>query len=560
MIELSKDFDHDEKSGLRQRIFNGWLRENIVNRGLVRIKVSDSGREEARQMLYEPRTWLRGEHLPEDRIQPWEKLLWGLGAFLRNAANGFSDRRGFLWISTFGINPNHISIQTIANNIWDGINDPLVGQFMDRRPFKDNTYRWIMRINHVIGQFLTLFFMLDLGLSPVQRVAMFGIAQAARNILGTMAGVSEVKYRAGITPLSEERARLQVWQHAFHKLGYPIYNLPFYMMGFIADRYHWTDYRIITRGLIMVMPFALAGGIVHTFARNRVSFDHAKNATQTNKKTSQEPEQKLTLRETFSVLRHNKFFLYWLIANFIRVFVPTFNNDFLWRFLVPTIRLPLFGETHGPAIPALMGQFSGLPITFLVPFMRQIVDVFGGPKRAMIFREAGIFSVRLGQYFIGLNTRGRILGHFGLDTIRETIEPIGDLGEHILDFEMLDYVEYKTGVRSEGITRSIRGFTEKIVKENVATFAGNFFLAWSGVQTIDGSQPNPVVPERFARWAFPVWMLGEALRALIMLVARIAIPYKVGQNQHIELELRERRALAEQAKQELEQEPETVSK
>ena len=546
----------DEKRGLRP-----W----IINRVLVRIKVPDSGREEARQMLYEPRVWLKGEHLAGTGVlQPWEKLLWGVAAFLRNSSSQF-DGRDRLWRTVYGVQPVHIMWQSIANTIWDGINDPLVGQFMDRRPFKDNTYRWFMRINHIIGQGLTLFFMLDLGLDPVQRVVIFGVIQAARNIFQTMAGIADEKFFAGLTPLSEERAKLQVWQHSFHKIAYPIANMPQYLQGFIVGerRYVWTDQRIFIVGFAVLIPLSLAGGIIHTFARNRVTFDHTKNAQAAKANDAEDRTNvtppKLTIREMFSVIKHNKFLLYWMIANFFNQLIPTFDSWLVWRFLVPSIRVGGL-EVGGPAIPALMGQFTGAPITFLVPFMRQIVNVVGGPKRMLVLSEISEITVRIAQYFIGYNTRGRIFGHFALDTIRETVVPIAGVANRVLDFEMLDLVEYKTGVRSEGINRAITGFVEKLIKNNIETVTGNLFQQWAQVYTIDGNVPNPVIPERFARWAWPVWILGGALSRFIMLIARASFPYKVGQNEYIEAELKARRELADKAQREMEEELETAGK
>jgi len=521
-----------------------------------KFKVKDEGRAELREMLTHPVHWARGKDLPDGVLQPWEKILWGAAAFLRNTAGQF-DGRDVLWRTVYGVQPVQIMWQSLANTIWDGINDPIVGQLMDRHPFKDNTYRWIMRINHIMSQFLTLFFMLDLGLTPVQRVVIFGVIQGARNIFETMSGISTEKFRAGITPLSEERAKLEVWQHTLHKFAYPIANMPQYLRGFIIgeNRYVWTDQRIFITGFAVVMPLALAGGIINTFLRNRVTFEHTRNAAQTNEKqTNVTPPKKLTVREMLAVFKHNKYLLYWMIANFFRTFIPSFDRGLYWRFMVPNIHLPVIGEVAGPGISAVMGQFTGIPITFLVPFMRQVMNFLGGPKRALIFQEGGNIIVRFAQYFIGLQSRGRILGFFALDTYRETIWPIANMSAEVLNFEMLDYVEYKTGIRSEGVNRAIQGFIQKMVKDNISTFTGELFQQWARVHEIDGNLPNPPIPERFARWAWPVWMLGEVLQSIFTLVARIAFPYKVGQNKYIELELKKRRELAQQELDKIEEE------
>ncbi|MCL2446511.1 MAG: MFS transporter [Oscillospiraceae bacterium] len=538
------------------------LRGRILNSKLVVNKVPETGQEELAHVLYTPRAWLKGEHMSEggqERLFPWEKLLWGTAAFLRNTSGQF-DGRDRLWRTVFGVQPTMIMVQNVANTLWDGINDPIVGHFMDRHPFKDNTYRWFMRINHIIGQFLTLFFMLDLGLTPLQRVVMFGVIQAARNVFGTMSDIAGEKFHAGITPLSEERAKLEVWQHTFHKIAYPIANMPQYLQGFIVgeNRYVWTDKRIFITGFTVLIPLALAGGIIHTFVRNRVQFDHAKNAAHTKENAQMDKAEKLTVREMLAVFRHNKYLLYWMIANFFRTFLPSYDSWFYWRYMVPNTHWPLIGEVAGPGLSAVMGQFTGMPITFLVPFMRQIMHAVGGPKNTLIMQEGGGILVRLAQYFIGLSSRGRIVGFFALDTYRETVWPIANMGARVLNFEMLDYVEYKTGIRSEGITRAITGFIDKMIKSNINTASGELFQQWARVYEIDGNLPHPPIPERFARWAWPVWILGDVVAGSFFLIARIAFPYQYGQNVEIEAELAARRAAEAQVRAEMEDETATV--
>jgi len=541
-----------ERRGLR-----GWMLRRPLG------KLSDESRTEAEQVLYSPRAWLKGEQTSEggQKLYPWEKLLWGVAATLRNAGAGFDNGRSFLWLTWFGVDPRIIFFQNLFNTLWDGFTDPLIGSYMDRHPWKDNTYRWIMRGHHTVWRIIYIFFLLDLGFNPVQRVVFYAVIAASLNITSTMRDISQEKYIAGLTPCSEERAKLFVWEHVFHKLGYMFNNVPNLMMGLIPQHHRvgrWNDYFIHTRGFLVAMPLMIAGGIIHTFLRNRVTFEHTVNATRKNE-DGEVNENKLTLRESFAVLKHNKFLLYWLIANGVNQLIPEINTSLVWRFLVPPVANNF---VRGPAMTVLFGQISGLPITFLAPFMRQIVHGLGGPKRTMVLGCIAGMVARGGQFAIGLNTPAAIFGHFLFDTIRETVSPISEVANRTMGFEMLDYVEYKTGVRSEGINRSIVGFIEKTVKNNVSSFTGNFLQSWMGVHYLNEAEPDEYghyhIPadsqaQRFARWAVPVWLLGDVLRGAIMLVARASFPYKYGQNVEIEAELAARRAAEAQAREQIEE-------
>ena len=553
----------DEKNGLPpldDDEIHGRVRPWILNRALPRIKVPDTGRAEIRQILYEPGTWLKGEHLPDGVMQPWEKLLFACAAFLRNASGGWGDGQGRLWRTVFRVDPMLIFYQETINLFMEGINGIVVGPLMDRSLMQDSSYRWFMRIYHTINQFMTLFFMLDLGFTPVERVVMFAVLNGIRNVFGAMNGVASTRFTSGLTPLTEERAKLHVWGHVGHKFGYPIGNLPDYILGFARDREHWTPYRVYTRGFMVVLPLALAGGIIHTFARNRVTFDHSENARyKTAAEKKEQKKKKLKLREMIVVVWHNKYMLYRMVANFFTQFMPGYDTWLYWRYMVPPIRM--FGrDVHGEGLQALFGQFTGLPITFLAPFMRQIVHKVGGPKHMHIINSVQNIVVRGSQYFVGLHSPGRVVGFFAIDTIRETIAPINGLAEHMLSFEMMDYVEYKTGVRSEGINNAVNRSADFFLKRHMSSFASNMFQSWVGIHEMYDEYGNFTgVSERFARWAWPVWILGSVVREVPWLIANIAFPYKYGQHEYIELELKQRREAAEQAKQALEEELETVS-
>ena len=246
-----------------------------------------------------------------------------------------------------------------------------------------------------------------------------------------------------------------------------------------------------------------------------------------------------------------------MVATFAVQFIPTFDQWAIWRFMVPSINL--FGrEVRGEGMRPIMAQIAGTPITFLAPFMRQVVDKVGGPRIMHIIYRGWLMIHGVARYFTGYSSLGRVGLLTLYDTISETMRPLDDYAGHVLSFEMFDYVEYKTGVRSEGITLAFQGVIGDIVKGNIYSLTSDPFQAWMGVHYIDGTVPDPEIPERFARWAWPMACLAGVIQGFCYLIARIAFPYKKGQNVPIELELKQRREAAEQLEKELEEELETV--
>jgi Na+/melibiose symporter-like transporter len=308
------------------------------------------------------------------------------------------------------------------------------------------------------------------------------------------------------------------------------------------------------------MPMMIAAGVVSTFLRNRVQFSASKllpvdAQTELEAHEISVPEEapKLSLKESFMVIKHNKFMLYSTAANIITQLSPHVDDYPLKRWLFPERRILGRGSpVRGEGYLQLSKQLSGFPITILYPFLGAIMKKVGGPKRAMILDILLRMASFLLRYFAGYKSVFGLVMYILADTIFMTSEPLGFYADHVLNYEMLDYVEWKTGVRSEGITMAFKTFTNKIVANNINSFTGNAFASWTGIHKIDINDPNLVLPERYVKWVWPMVNLMPVIDCAIFLVARIAFPYKVGQKDVIEAGLKERRELAAKVKEEME--------
>jgi len=531
-----------------------------VDKLLGKFKVSEDGRAEVQQLLSHPVVWAKGEYLPEGVLAPWEKMLFALHAFMGIAASGYGgdSQRRRLWNYTYGINPNHLTVGGIILSIFDAANDPFIGQRMDRRPLRDKTYRQICRANAVINTFLNVFFFFDFGFTSFQRVAIWTGVRMLMDVLGTMADVSYTKYFVGITPYSDERGKTMVWKETGGQFGWPIANIPAYIMGFARDRQQWSDYRVFTRGVLLTLPLALCSGIIHTYARNRVQFTQPEAITAVPKKDGDESLSlkeriKISLRQAkaaFSVIKHNKFLIQSSIAMCFKVFTPRTDEYPIYRWLIPPMKI--FGrEFRGEAILPIRNQISGTPITFLYPFMGKIVNRLGGPKRTHIMGYSLTIAVFVAKYFIGYSGPAALTMIFIGDVIWQTVAPFIGYSSRLIEYEMLDLVEYETGVRSEGVTMAFNALFRKILTSNIDSATGNWLQAWTGINQIDVDSPNPVVPERFRKWAWFFFTLTPAVDSAIDLITRLFLKYSPEQRYFIEDELKKRRELAEKKKEEL---------
>ena len=531
---------------------------------LLRFKVGDEGRAEVQEIIRSPKTWLKGEATALNHLAPWEKLLFFIKGFTQTTTEQW-DGRDQLYRLTFRVNPNHITISDIVTRLWDAFNDPFIGQWMDRHPMRDNTYRWISRVNHTIGVLFGFLYLLDLGFTPVQRMVMYTVTVCVRDILGTMNQVAYAKYYAGITPLSDERGKARTWENVGMQGGYTFGNIPAWIMGFARDRQVWSDYRIFTRGYLITMPLKLCTGIIGTFAVNKVRFQtqaiSGRTAADTDTELAEheiavpENEPKLSVKESFAILKHNKYMLYYTAANILQMLTPAIDQKYIIRFMFPDRRIFGLGEPQrAEGYMQLSKQISGLPITILYPFLGPVMKRLGGAKKTLVLVHTLPIAMNLIRFAAGYKSVFALVMNIFMDTINETIWPLSGYATNILDYEMFDYVEWKTGVRSEGITMAFKSFVEKIIANNLNSVTGNAFLSWAGFHTIDVDVPKPKVPERYEKWAWPVFTLSQVVDNAIMLIARAAFPYDPGQKDVIEADLKERRALAQRIKEELEHE------
>ena len=524
---------------------------------LLRFKVSDDLRDEVRLALRHPIVWLKGEALPFQQLKPWELMLFLINGFFGVASGGW-DGRDRLYRYTYKVNANMISVSDIISNIWDGLNDPLIGSWMDRNPMKDNTYRWIHRISSTVYAVMTFVYMLDFGLTPFQRIAFFTAGRMVTDILGTMDGVSYSKFAAGVTASSDERGKYQIWWHVGRIMGTPLGGISSLIMGFTKDRLAWNDYRLYTRGYTIAFPFMVFQAVITSFVRNRVTFDKDAALLEEDHETDGEAgaaEHKLTLRESFGVLRHNKFMIYDTLASLVTSLTPSMDLYPLWRHMLPVRKVPILGPTRGEGQKIIVDVLGGIPSVAVYPFLGVFTKKLGGPKRVLVIKNIVDVAANAVRYLFGYNSVAGLAAYSITGFFTSVMGPADDYARHVLRYEMLDYVEYKTGVRSEGVTMAFQAFVDKIVQRSINSVTGNAFQAWTGINDINLNTEDAakLIPERYRKWAWPMAHLTGVVDGLIWLWARAAFPYKAGQKDAIEAELAQRRALAEKMKEGLEE-------
>ncbi len=508
--------------------------------------ISQNTRQQIKEARQHPVLWWRGAHLPEDNIRPWEGGIQFLAEALKGFMNGFTDIRGrlYLGMGEGKVPPMMKSVSDIINITWDAINDPMVGLYMDRKVFGVNVHRLVMRLNATLSPLLILIQCFDFGLTPLQRVIQWTIIGLFADLMSTANTVSESKVWAGITPYSEQRGTLQLCRTFGGHTGSVFSGISLILMG-LKDVLNITDYQIMIWGAIIFAPLTIFSRFLPSFAKQRVDFTLKVNA-EGEGTTDATAQRKLSFRESFAIVKHNKWFLMWMVVNFIRIIVPRTDGLFLYRFLLPKIKIGGH-ELGGEILYTVKSVITGLPAFLLSPFAVKAIKRFGGSLNFIKGHVLTIMFTLSTTFFVGYKSWPRIIYMFLMDALRSVMDMWSPVAHGKMNYEMYDYVEWKTGYRSEGITASVDGMLNKLIKNNLSSLFGNAVTQWTGYKGWD--IPANEQPERFLKTIWPLMYVGVFFGEVVVLIALFLFKYPHDPKE-VEKDLVQRRAQVKKLKEE----------
>ena len=433
---------------------------------------------------------------------------------------------------------------------WDAANDPIIGAYMDRRRLSERLHRWIMRFNATFSPFFILLQCFDFGLTPLQRVIQWTLVTMFADIMSTVNAVSESKIWAGITPHTRQRGVIQTCKTVGGQVAELASGIPIALMG-MKDLLGWSDYQIMIYGAMLFAPLTMFCRWLPSYAKQRVDFTvkvrgEASAGTAADE-TREQAERPPTFFECFAVVKHNRWFIIWTIIGLLKLFVP--GTDFMnfYRFLVPTMYIrkkPIGGEV----LYVLRGLIFATPSALLQPFATRVAEKFSSKANFVRAHVVVSFVQYLATYFIGYDSWPKLIIIFTLEGIREIFDKWVPIPKGQIDFEMYDYVEWKTGLRSEGMTMAVNGMLNKLVKDNVGSVIGNAVTQWTGF--LGWEFPREQQPERFMKSIWPLRYLAPAIGEVIVFIVLLFFKYDHDPRE-VEADLIERRALARRMKEEV---------
>lgn len=428
------------------------------------------------------------------------------------------------------ISPKKVGIFTGIVRIWDAVNDPIVGNIIDRRKYTvgQKLHPYLGKLPIAIGVLTALMFV-DFGFSEtVALVFLIGI-YIAWDLTYSFQDVALWGMMALISPHSRERSRVSQWLNIGIGAAYAVLSLVPLIIG--AREQLGVSEKMLF--VIFGIVFGFGGELLSILAcktKERVAFVA--------------PKKEQSFIKDLAVLWENKFLMLLLLAqllDFIGGAVP-WIYFFKYCVSVEIGGTTLNGETVQFYYGVLVSVLGAVSMFFAV----KLSDKMGGMRNVIIIAQLMNVLCRLIAYFIGFNTIPQMIGVICIISISSIPCNMIGIAQRSLICDAIDYAEWKTGKRTEGITNSMQNLTNKL-KDALKVMAAGFILdALHFDAKLD--EMGQAQSELFYKAQWPIFMLLPALASILYLIPFLCIRYSKKQKEQVEKELTQRhKAELEQA-------------
>ena len=376
-----------------------------------------------------------------------DSIAYAAGDLGCNMSFALKGTMALFWTQVMGLSAWY-SLLIIILQVWDAINDPLIGSIVDadRHTYKRNKflqYIWVGSIGLIVGGAVCF---LPFPNAPL--AAKIVIFMAGYIVWDAFYTVANVPYGSLLSLISSEpadRASLSAWRSVGSMVGnmVPMIILPF----LIYNKDHSLNgYMVFVAALVM----GILGFICFQFMiRNttiRVDTDVRVNEDQPK----------------FNVIK--------AMGNFLRnrpalgATLAAMGMFIGMQGAATAVSVTFQIYFQNPRISGIISMFAMIPIIVFTPLARKMVTKYGKKELSVVGSICSIVG-GLGMFII-------VPGNVGLDLMFYVISSlIYNLGLGIYSTvswammgDAIDYNEWKTGTREEGVVYSLHSFFRKLAQ------------------------------------------------------------------------------------------------
>lgn len=435
--------------------------------------------------------------------------------------------------------PAVVTVLLLLMKIWDGINDPIVGSIVDRHRFKNGEkLRPLLKYTPVpVGIFTVLLFVVfstDENLLWL-RVSYFVIMYLCWDITYTIQDVAIWGMTAVVSPNSDERDKFVQWARSVGSVFYGVFSAMIPMVMEMVAKKSGNSLALMT--VVFAAIFGLGGALVSAKCY----------AAQERVRLVKPESQQTSFLECFKLLFQNKMLMLVTLANLFGSFA--FGNSLITHFFKYKIPADFLGENSLIGALGLTTIYSALtyaPSFLGMIFADKLKKLCGGYRNLLIVIQIFTIVGKVAAFLIGFEGKNLIIGII-IMAICSIPSGASGIAQTSLFCDSVDYMEWKTGKRTEGVTFAMQTFFTKIssgITGGLATMALGI-LGYKAVEDVPGAIYIGTQTQAFEDWIWPLVMLTPAIAALLYIIPLLFIKYTPEQKAQVEKELAERRAQQE---------------
>lgn len=459
----------------------------------------------------------------------WKKFLIGSGEFGENMSNAmFTSYISIFYTDVAGINAALVTLIIWITKVWDAINDIMVGILADRTRTKLGRYRpWIIAsaVPFVIITFLC--FISSPNWSYGVKVAYAVVTYCAFTWIYTMFYIPYVSVQATLTHDPNERAsigsiRVMLAVLASWLVGSFAPGVIKYFNGVVGVNMSYAMTALVFSAI--GCPFILLSGLVSKEYIKPAGYDDA-----LRKKAKRE---KAPLSKMFGLMKSNKYLTVVMIGSLVgTMFMNGRNAAIMYYFtyrMENLLLLPIFITLL--RFPMMAGNFCS-----------QFFVRWTGSKGKVVSVSYIICAVAciIASF---LDSLPNLVPFFAVSAAAHFFTGVAYAQSNVIISDTVEYSEYLTGERMEGITSSFVSFFSKV---GIAVGVSLVPL----VLAITGYVPNAVQTPQVITGIMSCMYYIPAALALIAGLAFLTYKLDNKRMREIVNELQERRAAKERGEQ-----------
>lgn len=431
-----------------------------------------------------------------------------------------------------------VGVLLILMKVWDGINDPIVGSIVDRHRFKNGEkLRPLLKYTPVpVGVFTVLIFVVFSTAENLLwlRVGYFVIMYLCWDITYTLQDVAIWGMTSVVTPNSSERDKFVQMARTVGSVFYGVFSAVVPMIMESVARASGNSLALMT--VLFAAIFGLGGALVSSKCY----------AAQERVRLVQPESQQTSILECFKLLFQNKMLMLVTLSNLFGALA--FGNSlvtYFFKYKVPEISIA--GMVLGPlTLTTIYGAITYAPSFLGMLFADKLKIKFKGYRNLLIFIQICTIIGKVLAWAIGFEGKKIFIG-MAIMALCSIPTGAASIAQTSLFCDSVDYMEWKTGKRTEGVTFAMQTFFTKIssgITGALAMFALSL-VGYKEVADVPGAVFLGTQTQAFEDWIWPLVMLTPALAALLYIIPLLFIKYTPEQKAQVEADLAERRALQE---------------